>query len=85
MSDSIFELLSKVETAIGFLPCAIDSLDVLRDEMEHSLCLREERTGGMGYYLRLCGAMQLALLELGRIDKELNAVISATYEQRKEG
>ena len=78
------DLRFEVEEATGLLPCVADSLSVLHEELEHNLCLRENSTGGMGCYLRLCSPMHLSILELDRIKNELDSIIAKAYEQKKE-
>jgi len=39
----------------------------------------------MGYCLRVCSSMVPVLRELRRISEDLDAVVAAAYEQKKEG
>lgn len=85
MDHATFEIIDKVESSTAFLSCAVDALWVLHETMEQNLCLREKSTGGMGYYLSLCSAMVPVLRELDRLKNDLDAVVTAAYEQKKEG
>jgi len=85
MNHETFQIIDRVESNTAFLTCAVEAFALLHETLEHDLCTREQTQGGMGYCLRVCSSMVPVLRELRRISEDLDAVVAAAYEQKKEG
>lgn len=83
MNHATFEIIDKMESNTAFLSCAVEALSVLHETLEHDVYSREATYGGMGYYLSLCSAMVPVIRELRRINEDLDAIVTAAYEQKK--
>lgn len=80
-----FNLIERVEDSTSFLTCAVDALWLLQEELSVNLNLRQQSGDEVGYFQRLSSAMVPALREMDRLKDDLDAVITAAYEQKKEG
>lgn len=85
MNHATFEIIDKMESNAAFLSCAVEALSVLHASLERDVYSREATNGGMRYYMSLCSAMVPVIRELRRINEDLDAVVTAAYEQKKEG
>ncbi|MEY8316005.1 hypothetical protein AALB19_01660 [Oscillospiraceae bacterium 50-58] len=77
----------ELETVSLFLSSAIKNFRILREEMESDL-LAQKRSGinlGPEHLMDCCDAMGTVLRELDRINEELDAVVDAAYNVKKEG
>lgn len=69
------------------LSSAIKAFQIILEDMECDL-LAQERAGcslGPGHGLECCDAMHTVLQALCRIDEDLDAIVAAAYEKKKEG
>lgn len=80
---TMFGLVQDMENITSFLPCVADALNILREELEQNLMIRQNYSGDMGNFLRISSAMVPALAELDRIREGLDAIVTAAYEERK--
>lgn len=82
---TMFNFVQDMEDITSFLPCVADALNILRDELEQNLMIRQSYSGDVGNFLRISNAMVPALAELDRIRDGLEAIVTAAYEQKKGG
>lgn len=80
----MFNFVQDMENITAFLPCVAYALNILREELEQNLMIRQNYSGDVGYFLRISSAMVPALAELDRIREGLDTVIAAAYEQKEE-
>lgn len=80
---TMFGLVQDMENITSFLPCVADALNILREELEQNLTIRQNYSGDMGNFLRISSAMVPALAELDRIREGLDAIVTAAYERKK--
>ena len=77
----------ELETVSLYLSSAIKNFRILREEMESDL-LAQKRSGinlGPEHLMDCCDAMGTVLRELDRINEELDSVVDAVYNVKKEG
>jgi len=80
---TMFHFVQKMEDLAAFLPCVADALNILHEELDQNLLIRQDYSGDMGCFLRISSAMVPALAELNRIREGLDAVVTAAYKQKK--
>ena len=81
----MFDFVQDMENFVSFLPCVADALNVLHEELDVNLHIRQNYSGDMECFLRISNAMVPALAELDRVKEGLDAVVTAAYKQKKEG
>lgn len=79
----MFGFVQDMENITSFLPCVADALNILREELEQNLMIRQNYSGDMGNFLRISSAMVPALAELDRIREGLDTIVTAAYEERR--
>lgn len=84
-TKTMFNYVQDMEDITAFLPCVADALNILHDELDQNLRIRQDRSDDMDYFLRISMAMVPALAELDRIIDGLAATVAAAYEQKKGG
>lgn len=82
---TMFDFVHDMEDISSFLPCVADALNILHEELEQNLMIRQNYSGDMGNFLRISSAMIPALAELDRIRDGLDSIVAAAYEQKKGG
>lgn len=80
---TMFGFVQDMENITSFLPCVADALNILREELEQNLMIRQNYSGDMGNFLRISSAMVPALAELDRIREGLDTIVTAAYEERR--
>lgn len=80
---TMFDFVQDMENLAAFLPSVADALNILHEELDNNLLIRQKYSGDMGCFLRISSAMGPALAELDRIRDGLDAVVTAAYEERR--
>lgn len=82
---TMFDFVQDMEDLAGFLPGVANALNILHDDLDNNLLIRQNWSGGMDCFLCISSAMVPALAELDRIREGLDAIVAAAYEQKKGG